>query len=165
MCILQIISQPRVSPIGTRRRIQIYYHIQYTPWTSKVQTRKRLNFGVTSASEVFQNVIRETLEGIPGTLNISDDILVYGTTQEDHDKSLSATLQRLKERNLTLNKAKCEFNKSSLEYFGYKFSAQGISPDPLKVEAIQKAQPPSNPTEVRSLLGMVNFLTRFIPRP
>lgn len=110
-------------------------------------------------------MIRETLEGIPGTLNISDDILVYGTTQEDHDKSLNATLQRLKERNLTLNKAKCEFNKSSLEYFGYKFSAQGISPDPLKVEAIQKAQPPSNPTEVRSLLGMVNFLTRFIPRP
>ena len=97
------------------------------------------------------------MEGIPGTINISDDILVYGKSQEEHDSNLNATLQRLKDRNLTLNKAKCEFNKSSVEYFGYKFSAEGISPDPRKVEAIKKAKPPSNPTEVRSLLGMVNF--------
>ena len=39
---------------------------------------KRLNFGISSAAEIFQNIIRETLEGIPGALNISDDILVFG---------------------------------------------------------------------------------------
>ena len=123
---------------------------------------KRLNFEVTSATEIFQNVIRETLEGILGTINISDDILVYGKSQEEHDSNLNATLQRLKHRNLTINKAKCGFNKRSVEYFGYKFSTEGISPDPRKVEVIKKAKPPSNPTEVRSLLGMVNFCTRFI---
>ena len=124
---------------------------------------ERLNFGVTSAAEILQNVIRETLEGIPGTMNISDDILVHSKSQEENDSNLNATLQRLKDCNLTLNKAKCEFNKSSIEYFGYKFSAEGISPDPRKVEAIKKAKPPSNPTEVRSLLGMVNFCARFMP--
>ena len=113
---------------------------------------KRLNFGVTSPAEIFQNVIRETLEGIPGIMNISDDILVYGKSQEEHDSNLNATLQRQKDRNLTLNKAKCGFNKSSVEYFGYKFSAEGIFPDLRNAEAITKAKPPSNPTEVRSLL-------------
>ena len=39
---------------------------------------KRLNFGISSAAEIFQNIIRETLEGIPGALDISGDILVFG---------------------------------------------------------------------------------------
>ena len=46
---------------------------------------KRLNFGVSCAPEIFQNVIRETLEGIDGAKNISDDILVFGKSQKDHD--------------------------------------------------------------------------------
>ena len=51
---------------------------------------KRLNFGISSAAEIFQNVIRETLEGIPGALNISDDILVFGKMQSAHDHALEA---------------------------------------------------------------------------
>ena len=35
---------------------------------------KRLNFGVSSAAEIFQNAIRETLSGIEGAINLSDDI-------------------------------------------------------------------------------------------
>jgi hypothetical protein len=73
-------------------------------------------------------------------------------------------LERLQlSRNLTLNKLKCEFNKTSVEYFGYVFSSQGISPDPRKVETIRNAQPQSNPNEVRCFLGFVNFCARFIP--
>ena len=49
---------------------------------------KRLSFGVSSAAEVFQNIISETISNIPGTLNISDDILIFGATKEEHDKSL-----------------------------------------------------------------------------
>ena len=51
---------------------------------------KQLSFGISSAAEIFQNVIRETLEGIPGALNISDDILVFGKTQRAHDHTLEA---------------------------------------------------------------------------
>ncbi|CAB4036769.1 Hypothetical predicted protein [Paramuricea clavata] len=94
---------------------------------------KRLNFEVTSAAEIFQNTIRETLEGLNGCINISDDILVYGSNQKEHDNNLKSVLERLQSRNLTLNKLKCEFNKTSVEYFGYVFSSQGISPDPRKL--------------------------------
>ena len=51
---------------------------------------KQLSFGISSAAEIFQNVIRETLEGIPGALNISDGILVFGKTQRAHDHTLEA---------------------------------------------------------------------------
>ena len=97
---------------------------------------KRLNFGISSAAEIFQNAIRETLSGIKGAINISDDILVYGKTQGDHDGALRETFQRLREKCLTLNRIKCIFLKSSLEFFGYTFSDKGISADPKKVEAI-----------------------------
>lgn len=124
---------------------------------------KRLNFGVSSAAEVFQNAIRETLSDISGAVNISDDILVFGASQEEHDANLKATFQRLRECGLTLNRGKCAYNKSTLEFFGHVFSKGGLSADPKKVLAVQDLPTPSDPTQVRSLLGMSNFCARFIP--
>ena len=72
---------------------------------------KRLNFGISSAAEIFQNTIRETLEEINGAVNISDDILVHGKTQEAHDQTLRAVFQRLRERGLTLNKEQVRIQK------------------------------------------------------
>ena len=124
---------------------------------------KRLNFGISCAPEIFQNVIRETLEGIDGAKNISDDILVFGKSQKDHDQHLRAVFQRLREKGLTLNKSKCEYSKDKLEFFGYVFSKEGISPDPKKVEEVVNLSTPSTASEVRSLLGMTNYCSRFTP--
>ena len=38
-----------------------------------------------------------------------------------------------------------------------------LSPDPKKVEAINDSAPPSNVAELRSFLGTVNYVSRFIP--
>ena len=79
---------------------------------------KRLNFGISSAPEIFQIVIRETLEGIDGAKNISDDILLLGKSQTEHDQHLRAVFQRLRETGLTLNKSKCEYSKDKLNFLG-----------------------------------------------
>lgn len=42
----------------------------------------RLNFGISSAAEVFQNTIQQVLHGIPNVRNMSDDIIVYGKTRD-----------------------------------------------------------------------------------
>ena len=124
---------------------------------------KRLNFGISSAAEIFQNVIRETLEGIDGSINITDDILVFGKTLKEHDHNFKTTFQQLREKGLTLNKSKCEFRKDKLEFFGYVFSKDGISPDPKKVVDVVNLQTPSTKSEVRSLPWMTNYCSRFIP--
>ena len=72
-------------------------------------------------------------------------------------------LQQLRKNNLTLNKDKCEFNKTTIEFYGYLFSAKGVSADPKKIESIQNASNPRNATELSSLLGLVNYVSRFIP--
>ena len=124
---------------------------------------KGLNFGISSAAEIFQNVIRETLEGTDGAKNISDDILVFGKSHEEHDQNLRAVFHRLREKGPTLNKSKCEYSKDKLEFFGYVFSKDGIAPDPKEVEEVVNLSTPSTASEVRSLLGMTNYCSRFIP--
>ena len=122
----------------------------------------RLNFGTNSASEIFQHVISERLHGIPGVLNISDDILIYGKTPEEHHKSLNAVLQRLSQHGLTLNKDKCLLYQTKLAFFGFVFSSNGISADPQKVIAIKNASSPKSVKDVRTFLGMATYCAKFI---
>ena len=53
-------------------------------------------------------------------------------------------------------------NKSKITFFGVVFSDQGISRDPVKVEAIKEASRPKNVNELRSFLGMTSYCSRFI---
>ena len=124
---------------------------------------KRLNFGTNSASEIFQKIIQDQLKNIPGALNISDDVIVYGKTQAEHDTALDAVCRQFAKSNLTLNKKKCQFNKSSITFFGFVFSDKGIAPDPKKVEAINNAPAPTTVSGVRSFLGMATYCAKFIP--
>jgi hypothetical protein len=110
-----------------------------TTFTTHVALRRytRLSFGVSLAAEIFQNTLSSALEGLDGVRSISNDSIVFGRNQEEHDRRLCKLFQRFQERNLTLSKAKCEFNKDKLELYGYIFSANGISADPKKISAIR----------------------------
>ena len=124
---------------------------------------KRLNFGVNAAAELFQHTIQTLIADIPGAKNVSDDIIIYGQCQKDHDKALHSVLKRLQERGLTVNASKVVLSKPKLEFFGFIFSDQGIAPAPSKIQALQNAAAPTNPSEVRSFLGMAQYSARFIP--
>ena len=69
---------------------------------------KRLHMGISCASEIFSEHIRKLLADIPGQINMTDDILVFGKTREEHHKSLMAVLTRLEENGVTLNLSKCQ---------------------------------------------------------
>ena len=124
---------------------------------------KRLNFGTNNASDIFQNDLGNVLNGIGGCRNISDDIIIFGKTEKDHDITLRKVLEALKATSLKLDLPKCQFDKKQLEFFGYIFSAAGISPSPHKVDAVKVTQVPANRTEIRSFLGMIQYCGRFIP--
>ena len=123
----------------------------------------RLNDGTSSAAEIFHNKLEEKLDG-RGNLNIYDDILIFGVGDADHEDALDRTLETLKKWGLTVNLDKSEFYKSSIKFFGLIFSKEGVSPDPEKVEALQRAEPPTSKAELRSFLGMLNFSSEFIEK-
>ena len=49
---------------------------------------------------------------------LADDSIIYAKNQQDHDKTLHVLLSRFHQKNLTLNRNKCEFNKSELKFMG-----------------------------------------------
>ena len=150
---------------------QAYHQIELSPESRYLTTfssplglrrYKRLVFGINCASEIFQNTLEQVLQGLDGVKNMWDDIIVFAASQEEHDSNLEKVLERLAEKGITLNKAKCEFSKTEISFFGCVFGSEGMNPDPKKVEAIKRTKAPSNVGEVRSFLGMTNYMSRFI---
>ena len=123
---------------------------------------KRLNFGLSCAAEIFQKKVGDAIRGIPCVKNISDDIYVGGADKDTHDRHLRQVFRQLQESGLTINLPKCQFRVPTMLFFGHVFSEKGMSPDPKKVEALQNVVPPTNVSEVRSLLSSAAFCSRFI---
>lgn len=122
---------------------------------------KRLPFGITSAPEIFQRKMMETLQGLEGVEIFMDDILVYGATEKEHDCRLEKVMQRIEAAGLKLNREKCSIRRSQLRFLGHLIDQSGIRPDPDKVEAIQQLPPPADVQELRRILGMVNNSQRW----
>lgn len=88
--------------------------------------RLRMPFGISSAPEEFQKRMNDSFGDIKATAVIAgDDLLVYGegddteTASSDHDKNLRIVLERVRERNLTLNKEKVHLRVTEVPYIGY----------------------------------------------
>ena len=128
---------------------------------------KRMPFGISVAPEEFQRRIDENLEGLEGVKAIADDILIWGDGENieeataSHDKRLLALLERCHQKNIKLNKEKFRLRKTELFYMGVVLTDKGVKPDPKKQECIQSMPAPTNKDEVRRLLGVVTYLSRF----
>ena len=83
--------------------------------------------------------------------------------RETHLKTLEEVWQRLDKHNVRLNKTKCQFVKSEVTYLGHTVSVNGIQPIQNKVEAIRKAPPPVNLTELQSFLAALQYYAKFVP--
>ena len=125
-------------------------------------TYKRLCFGINSAAEIFQKKIEEMLQGIEGVKNMSDDIIIYAKSEEAQNRILEKVLARLRENNITVNPQKRKFNKASVTYFRHNFSAEGIRPTEERKKTIMEVDAPKTASEVRSLLGMAQYISHFI---
>ncbi|XP_045782686.1 uncharacterized protein K02A2.6-like [Maniola jurtina] len=122
----------------------------------------RLPYGINAASEIFHRVMTEIFADLEGVLVFVDDILVYGETEEIHNKRLYKVMQRAREVNLKLNKDKCKFSVKEVCFLGYVFTKEGAKVDQEKVKAIVNMPTPTNVKELQRVLGMINYLGPFI---
>lgn len=120
-------------------------------------------FGVCSAPELFQKVMETIVAGLDGVIVYLDDLMVFGRSEEEHAKRLQALLERLKEYGILLNSTKCLFNVSKFEFLGHELSVDGIRPTESRVKSIEQFRSPSNVAELRSFLGLVTYVGRFVP--
>ena len=78
--------------------------------------------------------MNKILAGLAGMLCHMDDALVYGSTQQEHNQRITAVLERIQSKGVTLNPNKCEFSRSQSTFLGHIINQDGISPDPLMTQ-------------------------------
>uniref|UniRef100_A0A2N9GKS6 Reverse transcriptase domain-containing protein n=1 Tax=Fagus sylvatica TaxID=28930 RepID=A0A2N9GKS6_FAGSY len=91
-----------------------------------------------------------------------DDMIAKSRTAQDHLTDLRKLFQRLKKYQLRLNPNKCAFGVTSGKLLGFIVSGRGIEIDPAKVQAIRSMPAPRTEKEIRSFLGRINYIARFI---
>lgn len=62
-----------------------------------------------------------------------------------------------------MNWEKCEFHVNEVEFLGHKLTEKGIHPSESKLNSIMSFRRPENEAEVRSFLGLANYLNKFMP--
>ncbi|GFS35155.1 transposon Tf2-6 polyprotein [Nephila pilipes] len=123
----------------------------------------KLPFGIVSAPEVFQKRNQKLFRDVEGVEIYFDDIIVAGYNEDSHDAIMSKVLERARSLNIKFNPDKLQYRVSEVKYVGQIISKSGIKPDPDHIKAIVVMPTPKSKTEVRRLLGMVNFLSKFMP--
>ncbi|XP_062705610.1 uncharacterized protein K02A2.6-like [Aedes albopictus] len=145
-----------------------FYHLELHPESRDLTTFltengmyrfTRLMFGVNCAPEIFQREMTRILKDVKNKIVYIDDVLMFASSLEDLRKTVCDVLERLRSNNLTLNAAKCEFDKTRLKFLGYELDEHGFHVDDAKIKSIQQFREPSTISELRSFLGLASFIS------
>ncbi|XP_049886625.1 uncharacterized protein K02A2.6-like [Pectinophora gossypiella] len=124
---------------------------------------KRLMFGISCAPEIFQKTLEHMLLGCEGVVNYIDDILIYGKDMQEHDARVKKVMSVLKDNNVLVKEDKCSFGMSKVSFLGHELSAEGVRPLEKYISTIKEFRAPKTTGELRSFLGLINFVSKWIP--
>ena len=124
----------------------------------------RMPFGLRNAAQTFQRFIDDVCRGLDFVFVYLDDILVASRSLEEHLQHLRALFQRLSDRGLVINPAKCLFGKAEVNFLSHTISAAGIRPHLTRVDAVRTFPVPRDKKSLHQFVGLINYYHRFVPR-
>ena len=92
-----------------------------------------------------------------------DDIAIWSRTVEEHVQNVTTILKALLDNKLYLNPKKTKLFCSEIRFLGHRVSAKGVEADEGKADRITNWPVPSCAKHVRSFLGLVRYLSAFLP--
>ena len=118
-------------------------------------------FGLADIPTIFQEKIDQTLENKhPAWLD--DIIVVTKGSKQKHMEELIDVLTRLENAGYRLSESKSELFKTEIEWIGHKIDQNGIRPLQDKLLAIKQLKEPKNEKELKSFLGAIQYLSKYI---
>ena len=105
----------------------------------------------------------ELFADVEGVKVIVDDLLVWGKDDEEHDARRKQVLTRAREVNLKFNTEKCKIKQGHVPFVRHILSKEGLKPDPEKIRAVKEMKPPENDKELKTFLGFIQYLGKFMP--
>ena len=98
-------------------------------------------------------------ERLPGIISMHDDICIFRKTQQEHDQNLLQLMKTASKNGLVFNGRKFYICQPQIAFS--IFSANGIKPNPAKIQALQDILAPNNHTKLQSFLDLINYLLPF----
>jgi hypothetical protein len=119
-----------------------------------------------NAPATFQRLMDCTMRGLNYEICLIylDDIIVLSRDIPTHLQRLSQVFETLRQVNLKLKPSKCAFLRRSVEFLGYKISADGIDTDSRNIQAITDWPIPRKLKEVRSFIGLYGYYRKFVEK-
>ena len=112
----------------------------------------------------FQKAMDNTLQGWSGGFCFLDDILVVlKGSVVDNIILVEKLFVRLEEEGFALKLSKCEFSLNHLSWLGFDIDPDGYRPKRSKIDAVLALEPPKTLKQLRSFMGILNHLQRFLP--
>ena len=118
--------------------------------------------GCCSTGDIFCERTDEAFRRIEGLLKEVDDVLLQAATEEELYKKLEEVVKRCAEWNITLSSKKIQMG-SSVKFAGFIVTDKGVLPDPARLSALASFKSPTNITELRSFLGLMNTISSYHP--
>ena len=121
-------------------------------------------FGLTNAPSTFERLMDRIFQGLNPDICLIylDDIIVKGSTFQEHLNNLREVFTRLRAAGLKLSPKKCELFRKEVRFLGHIVSAEGIRTDPQKTETVLSWPIPRSLKELRSFLGLCSYYRKFI---
>jgi hypothetical protein len=135
-------------------------------WNNKLYVYTKCPYGLKCCPAFFQRVMDFEIcaAGLQDfALSFIDDLLIHSLTASDHIKHVTAVLDMLHNCGLRAHPEKSIFGACVVEYLGHNISRYGLTPHEAKVSAIAGLRTPSNVSELRSVLGFLNYYRCYIP--
>ena len=124
---------------------------------------QRLPFGLSVSQDIFQERMDHIIAQVPGCVGIADDIAIFGRTEAEHDHNLRQLMETARREGLVFNSQKCEIKTDHIEFFGSVYTANGIRPDPKKVEDVHQMPTPQDKDDLQRCLGLFTYMASYIP--
>jgi hypothetical protein len=134
-----------------------------TPWGTFMYDK--IPFGIMNAGATFQRAMDVAFVGEKDKIVAIylDGITIFSKSDDEHLQHLKKIFQKCRRYGISLNPTKYHFSMPEGKLLGHIISSRGIKIDPERVEAIQDITIPMNKKSIRSFIGRINFLRRFVP--
>lgn len=120
-----------------------------------------LPFGIKNSPGEFQRAMDIAFKNCDFAKCYIDDITFACETEEEHYVKLEKVFQACREGGIFLKVEKAKIFEDKIVVLGHEVSARGITPDPEKLQKIKCLKAPKDKAELRSLLGAIQFLSRY----
>ena len=121
-------------------------------------------FGLCNAPATFMRTMNNLFVDLldKGVIVFLDDILIYSSSLEEHNRLLGLVLERLQKHSFFCKLKKCSFYQTSTTFLGFDVTGSGLAINEDKMKSVSSWPVPKDLKQVQSFLGLVQFFRKFI---